>query len=431
MTKRRWTWASVPTPFEPYWQYAALDPVLTARVAGSLWPEVQPYRQLYEQEVALEQLLTGMEARGVAVDVDYCEIERHKLLAQAEEIAHGIESAWGVSAGSNDQIAAALERDGHPIYRRTRTGKASVDEAALGQSASPLAAEVLRHRGLVKVANTYLKNFVKYADADGRAHCSVNQVQARTGRMSVSRPSLQNIPRTRLARWAFTAAEGNRLVLADFDQIEMRLLAHYAQEGAMIQAIRDGVDLHTFTAQRAYGVAEPTRAQRQVAKSSNFAILYGAGAAKFSETAGIPIHEGQAFLNMYREAFPGVAAFTRGVRSVGQRRLFAEGEGYVTTWGGRRLPSNPDKLFTLVNYLIQGSARDVMGSRMLAMASAGLDEYMTLPVHDEVVMDVPAGLVEDVVETIARVMPDNDSFAVPISAGVDVVDRWGEKYTDD
>jgi DNA polymerase-1 len=249
--------------------------------------------------------------------------------------------------------------------------------------------------------------------------------------MSVSRPSLQNIPRTRLARWAFTAAEGNRLVLADFDQIEMRLLAHYAQEGAMIQAIRDGVDLHTFTAQRAYGVAEPTRAQRQVAKSSNFAILYGAGAAKFSETAGIPIHEGQAFLNMYREAFPGVAAFTRGVRSVGQRRLFAEGEGYVTTWGGRRLPSNPDKLFTLVNYLIQGSARDVMGSRMLAMASAGLDEYMTLPVHDEVVMDVPAGLVEDVVETIARVMPDNDSFAVPISAGVDVVDRWGEKYTDD
>lgn len=430
MAKNRWTWATVPYDFAPYWQYGALDPVITARVAARLWPLAQPYRSLYETEMGLERLLSVMEEKGMAVDVDYCVDTRHRLASRIDSLAAEIAAQWDVDPGSSQSLASRFQALGVELTARTEKGAWSMDEAALRALDHPLADAVLELRGLRKVADTYLKNFIEFADGDGLLHASVKATGARTGRMSVSRPSLQNIPRSREARWAFTAREGNRLVLADYEQIEMRIMAHYSQDETMIAAIRSGADLHTRTAQGAYGLgdSEPSKRQRQIAKSANFAKIYGAGLGTFAATAGIGTLEAKDFLDRYARTFPRVDAFMREVQSVGRRRLAEEGEAYVTTWGGRRLPSDPDKLYTLCNYLIQGSARDVLGVRMLEMARAGLEEFMVLPVHDEVIMDVPEGDVDDVVETVRRVMPDTESFAVPLEVDVEVAERWGEKY---
>jgi len=430
MRRYGWTWATVPVDFPPYWQYAALDPVLTAQLAELLLPRVRAggLEGTYDLELTVQQLLADMERAGLPLDVPYCQIERHALLEEAARLRDGLRRDWGLEQpGSPEQLVAALERQGRRLEVLTEGGHPSIDEPALRRLEHPLAEAVLRLRHVEKVATTYLGNFVSLADGD-RLHPSVNQTGARTGRMSVSRPSLQNIPRSRQARAPFRAPEGARLVFADFDQIELRLLAHYAQEERMLAAIRAGVDLHAFTAQRAYGVETPSRQQRQVAKSSNFAIIYGAGPAKFAETAGLALPEAQAFLAAYDRAFPAVRAFIQRLQTVGQRREAGEGEAYVMTWGGRRLPADVGRVYTLVNYLIQGTAAEVLKARMVALDQAGLAPYLRLPVHDELLLEVPEADVPAVSATLRETMADLTDFAVPLTVTVTDLRAWGDKY---
>lgn len=135
-----------------------------------------------------------------------------------------------------------------------------------------------------------------------------------------------------------------------------------------------------------------------------------------------------AFLSAYDANFPRVRAFMNEVMAKGQQRMSEEGEPYIITWGGRRLPCNPDKIYVLVNYLIQGSARDLFGKKMLEMDAAGLGEFMVVPVHDEIIMDVPDDDVEEVIQTVHEVMPENGSFAVEMGVDVETAQRWGDKY---
>lgn len=427
--KHGWDWATTPVDFPPYWQYAAMDPVITAKLAAHFWPLIQPYRELYDVELAVQQILTDMERKGALIDVEYAAIRRHELLEQAARMRDRIAAQWGVrNPGSRPELIAALEAAGETLDVVTAKGEVSVDEVALSRLAHPLAAAVLQLRHAEKTATTYFGNYLKYADADHRLHAHVNQTGARTGRMSVGRPSLQNIPRTKATRRPFIVEEGHRMVLADFDQIELRLMAHFAQEESMLQAIHAGVDLHTFTAQRAYGVEAPTKQQRQVAKSSNFAIIYGAGPSKFAETAGLSLAEANLFLAAYDRSFPRVRAFITELHTVGRQHAVSEGQPYVLTWGGRRLPCEPDKLYVLTNYLVQGSAADVLKRRMVAVDQAGLGAYLRLPVHDELMLEVPSEDVADASHVLREAMQDLTSFRAPLSVGVEVVDNWGEKY---
>lgn len=428
MHQHKWGWGDIPYDFPPYWQYAALDAVLTAKVAEALWPRVQPYRELYDQEMGLEALLTQIEEHGVRVDLDYCRIAAARHRRDAESVKQRILDTWGLrNPNSGQALAEALLQGGATLTAVTKSGKWQMDEAALKALEHPLAETVLEMRALEKVSSTYLEPFIRFQD-DGRIHADVNAVAARTGRMSISRPSLQNLPRTKIARAVFVPTEGNRLLLADFKQIEMRILAHYAGEASMRDAINEGIDLHTFTAQRVYNTATPTKKQRQVAKSSGFALIYGAGPAKFAMTAGIGVQEAIAFLDMHKRAFPGVRPFMERVADKGRNRLILEGEGYVVTWGGRRLPCDADRMYTLVNYLIQGSARDIFGKKMLELSAAGLGEHIVLPIHDELVFDVPADEVEEVRELVSRVMPMNGEMSVDLGVDTEVVDNWGERY---
>lgn len=430
MAKNRWTWATVPTTFVPYWSYAALDPVLTAHLHQGFRPQiVGRLEDVYELEVAVIIVLDEMERRGARVDLSYCEARRSELLDFAEQTAEWCQSRYGFTPGANKQVAARLLTDGVVLTKRTDSGAWSVDESVLADLPdNELARMVLKWRKARKYANAYFGNYLELADGD-LLHPDVNPLGARTGRMSISRPALQQIPREKLLRDPFIPRDGNRLVSVDFDQIEQRLMAHFSGDAGMIDAFAQDGDFFTNMARRIFNDASIKKddPRRQRTKNAAYAKAYGSGVAKFAETAQIDEGEAQLFLNSYDATFPGVRAFQRQLEQLARQRLTAEGEAYVTTPLGRRQPADPEKLYTLVNYLIQGTAADIFKQSLVDLDRAGLTEFFILPVHDEAVFDVPAADAEDLAQAVVSVFSRQD-WTVPLTAGADILERWGEKY---
>lgn len=427
---QKWTWATVPVDFPGYWAYAALDTVLCARVHEQQYPQVvATYRDVYELELAVCRVVNNMEQRGARIDVQYCEDKLVELdLFYAGTQKWCLENYGVENIGSNDQVTAKLVELGVELTERTPTGKWKLDEAVIEFLQHPLATAVRDARKAKKIRSTYFQNFLDYRDGD-ILHPNIKFLEARTGRMSITKPALQTLPRGRIVRDAFIPSEGSKLLSADYDQVEMRLLAHFCREPALIEAILSG-DLHTETARRVYsdpsiGKKDP---RRQTAKNAGFAKIYGAGTEKFALTAGISITEAGAFLTAYDQMFPGVRAFQRQVEVVAMQRRAADGVGWIKTPVGRRLPADPGKEYTLVNYLIQGTADDVIKRALVDLDLVGLGDYLVVPVHDEVILDVPEELAVEAMETVQETMTQT-SWVVPLTAGVEgPFDRWGEKY---
>ena len=437
MAKAGWTWATVPLDYEPYWGYAGLYTILTARLAAALWPSIQTdYRALYEIERGSGAVLYKMETKGALLDREYITVRKAELEQETEAI-----NAWGhdthaMSIGSPQQLAARLTVLGADLPTlpsgQLSTAGATLKLLSLDPCAdlALLAAKAFRSRKARKTISAYFSNFLELADTDGRLHPSIRQLGAKTGRMSVAQPSLQNLTRGPEVRDAFIPSPGNRLVLADYDQIEMRLLYFFSKDPSLYAAIMSD-DLHTATARLVYQDPSLTKndPRRQPAKSAAFAKVYGAGLEQFAATAGIPLEEARHFLALYDATFTGVDPFIGRVIATGRQRLQDTGAAWVKTWGGRRQVASSDKVYTLVNYLIQGTAADVLKERMIYLDNAGLGEYMILPVHDEIVFDVPAEDVEEVTHLVQKVMPVGaEVFGVPLTVGIDVVNRWGDKY---
>lgn len=434
-----WGWATVPLDFQPYWGYAGLDAVLTARLAAALWPSVETgYQELYELERGAGAVIYEMERKGARIDVAYTNRTSQALTAEVDGLTAWCRTSHGFAIGSPQQLVERLLALGAPLTRLTDKGKLSTDAvtlALLAMSPDPVVAELagkaLRARKARKTVSAYLKNFLELRDGEDRLHPSIRQQGARTGRMSVAQPSLQNLTRGPEVRDCFVPSEGHVLVSADYDQIEMRLLYHFCRDENLRLAILSG-DLHTTTARMVYGDPTITKddPRRQPAKSAGFAKIYGAGVEQFSATAGVPVEEGRRFLDLYAQAFPGVDPFMGRVQAVGRQRLRDTGEPWVRTPAGRRQVAEPDKLYTLTNYLIQGTAADVLKRQMVELDLAGLGPYMILPVHDELVFDVPVDEADEVQEVVRRMMPvHEDVYGVPLTIGVDVYDeRWGQKY---
>lgn len=440
MTKNRWGWDTVPVDFGPYWQYGALDTVLTAHLYSVLRSR-GAQTSLYDLEMACLWVLLDMETRGARVDLDYIQRERERLYEIVEEEKTWGRAEYGIeNMGSDAQVIRVLRADGVRLTKRTEKGQLALDEDVLLSLKHPLAPHVLRMRKSRKIARTYMDNLLKLADGD-IVHCSIKPFGARTGRMSVVEPALQTLPRGPEVRNAFVAREGNMLGLIDYDQVEMRMLAHFADEERMIDAIRYGdeqtaaghvgYDVHSMNTRAIYGLDADDvvpKDKRDVTKASGFAILYGAGLEQFAWTAGIPLFEAEAFLTRYHTQYPGVKAFQQRVESVAMHRLTSEGEAYVSTILGRRQPLLPDKIYKGVNYIIQGSCADLLKRQIVDLDMLGFGEYMLLPVHDEIVFDIPEDDIEDVVPELVRAMRIDDVCKVPLTVGADVVHRWGDKY---
>lgn len=438
MSANKWGWDTVPIDFEPYWAYAALDTVLTARIHEQLYPQIRAsYREVYELEMEVLRVASRMEMNGCHIDVPFTEQKGAELAAYVDSASEWIVNTYKCGPGSNQQIIKVLESEGFEFTKLTDSGALSLDAEVLkSMRGHPLADTVLNRRRAQKIHSTYIKNFLTMHD-DGFLRPRINTLEARTGRMSISEPALQTLPRDAednpfaiLVRDCFKARPGNKLVASDFDQIELRVFADLSQDPALIEVVRSGIDPFTGMARQIYGddTISKKDPRRQRSKNATYAKFYGAGIPKFSLTAGIPEEEGRAFMEQYDRTFPGVVQFQRLVERAVMERKAVEGVGYVLERCGRRHITDDSREYTAVNYLIQGTAGSIFKRKLVDLDLAGLGDFMVLPVHDEIVFDIPEELVPDASDTIRDTMCDQTTLSVPITAGVEVYDRWGDKY---
>jgi len=432
MSRNGWDWATVPIDLPAYWAYGALDPILTAACAEKLRAEAEAQGQvaLYELELQAAHVCRDMESRGLRVDVQYAEEQCRIIRAEIGEISAWAFATYGAKLGSRSQVADLLIAEGVKLSVKTPSGAYSLAREHISDIEHPLAKAFIRKNLLQVLANNFFSNVILY-QREGLLHPDIKTLAAKTGRMSVSRPSLQNQPRSKRVRDVFIPRDDHQLVAADFRQIEMRLLAHFSQEPQLINFYHQGRDLPTEIARAVFhisgSVPKPLRYQ---VKGALYALGYGAGPAKIAKVLGLPETEGHSFLDRLYTNYPRLRIFFDTIID-GSVAVADEGMPWVRSprWRRRYFVPTMKKAYQLTNYLIQGEAGIVMKDRLVALHAAGLGEYMVLPVHDEVLCDVPVDTVDDVRATLDEVMADRSHYAVPLEVEVDEpLTRWGDKY---
>lgn len=433
-----WDWATVPIDFPYYWFYGGLDTILTARLFDAL-PRDRITAELEDVERKVLWSTYKMEQRGAFVDLMHCAATKLACEGYAEQVKRYLATEYGLvrEAGakfpSNTQIIAKFKELGVELTKLTKSEKAyALDEDVLESIDHPLAALVLDVRKKMKIAGTYMDNFLEMNE-DGLIRCDINTLGTRTGRMTIARPALQTLTRGKgPVRDAFVSRYGEiegRMIMVDYDQIEMRQYAVLSQDATLCEAFGGGDFFTTLTRQI---FNDPTigknDVRRQHTKNARYAKNYGASNRKIALTNGISVDEVDVIEAGWDAAYPKAAHFPKVIEALAHQRMQDEGAAYVTTPTLKRYePSKGREYYQLVNYLIQGFAADVFKEAVVRCDEAGLDEFMVLPIHDEAVFDVPLELAEDVAQTAQRVMRD-DRYAVPFTTGCDVVARWGDKY---
>lgn len=446
-----WTWENVPETYGPYWQYGALDTVLTYHLEEYHRPITEAEApKAYELELATQFVTERMERFGTHVDVRNSRASYDRFMKFCGEVETWCQAEYGVKPGSNQAVVKILEDAGYTFTKATRAGAVALDAEVLEGIDHPLAVKVLQRRQLQKLASTYLHHYFTEADSDDLIHPSINTLGTKTSRMSMSDPNFQNLPvrggnpgikvvrnmvTSRWVPWDLPDEEWDpftygSLIMCDFSQIEMRLLAHFAAEEAMIAAFRGEDDFFVALARQIFQDPTITKKdpRRQITKNSGYAKIYGAGVRKFAQTAGISETQARDFLARFDALYPGVKRFQFETLDAAMRLKASEGFAYTRSpFTNRRFVADDRKEYTLVNYKIQGSAAEILKRKMLELSAAGLGEWMFLPVHDEVLLDVPGEHVRDVVRTLQRVMNDDQLLSVPIQAEISYGRRWGSK----
>lgn len=429
--------------------YAAEDADVALRLDDVLRPQVisaGAQRALEESEEPLAKILIDMERVGVKIDVTALKEYSRQLDAEILSLLEGISrySGPGFNPDSPRQLAEllygtlALDKSG---ARKTATGQYSTDEKSLSRLASshPIVQMILDYRAATKLKNTYVDKLPALIDEDGRVHTTYGQCFTETGRLSSSDPNLQNIPirteRGRPIRKAFVARDANHVIVsADYSQIELRLMAAFSGDEAMLAAFRRGEDIHRDTAARVFGVLPGfvTPEQRSRCKMVNFGIIYGISAFGLSERLKIPRKEAASLIDTYFALYPRVRKYMDEAIAKARERGFAE-----TVLGRRRTLRDINSRNATVrqsaerdaiNTPIQGSAADLIKLAMVkvdaAMRRASLRARMVLQIHDELVFDCPREEADALVEIVRREMSTAYDFGVPLEVGIGVGDNW-------
>jgi DNA polymerase-1 len=447
LVKNGWTWGTVPIDYQPYWAYGALDTVLTMKLFELFWEKCgpgQPYSQAYELEMNTRRIVTRMELNGARLDLDYSRRKYDELVEYTEQVKTWAKDSYnGLSITSNIQLVRQFEAMGALITETTPSGakSASADQLKmLVRDGTPqiqeLASTVLKQRKADKLANTYFSNFIN-DNVNGFVHPSVKTLGARTGRMSIQNPALQTLPKgDDTVRRAFLPKDDDHVIVtSDLDQVEFRMFATLSKDENLINlfnmADATGSDPFTEIGREVYAdpAMQKSDKRRGLIKGVVYGRLYGAGVAKQALTAGVPEEQMRAVSNAFDERFPGMALFQKKVEDVGMRRLRSEGQGYVNTWTGRRLPCDEDRVYTLTNYLIQGGAAEVFKSNLVKLDQADLTELLIVPVHDEIVLNAPRESAAEIQQIVRECMTTTEGWAVPLTADVDgPLENWGQKY---
>ena len=239
-----------------------------------------------------------------------------------------------------------------------------------------------------------------------------------------------------VVRTAFLPKDDDHVIVtSDLDQVEFRMFASLSNDPNLIQlfhrADAEGSDPFTEIGREVYRDPSMTKSdkRRNLIKGVVYGRLYGAGVAKQALTAGVPESQMRSVSDSFDLNYPGMIKFQKQIDDIGMRRLRAEGQGYVYTWTGRRLPCDDDRTYTLTNYLIQGGAAEVFKSNLIKLDQADLTELLIVPVHDEIVLNCPRDQVEEVMRTVQQCMTTTEGWAVPLTSGIDgPMENWGVKY---
>lgn len=432
-----WRWIPIDHPV--YVLYAGLDVILATRLFYELSPLIKELglAHLSKFEHHFQSLVAIMERRGVLIDVDYVE-RLSEDLAQEAETFQAVAARYGVAnVNSTAQIASALLGMGEDLQETTASGALKVDKEVLmpladldrewerieARDPNPLADAVLRAKRAGKWRTSYVDAFRDLKDGGDRLHPKIGTLMARTARMSISRPPLQQLPSTDWrVRRAVVADPGNLIISSDYDQVEMRVLAALADVKGIKQAIADGVDLHGFTAELVYGKGF-SKFQRKLMKGVGFGKVYGGGAATLSRQTGADLASVKHAIAEYDRVFPEIKRYSSKL----QRRA-DYGRREVVTVSGRHLPLDRDRLYSACNYTIQSTARDVLAQAIVDLFDAGLGDYLLLPIHDEILAQAPAAEAEEVAREVGRVMTV-DFYGVPLTSTGEVTGKnWGAAY---
>jgi DNA polymerase-1 len=437
-------------------EYAAEDADVTLRLWQLLKQRLTAERlnSVYESlERPLVPVLAAMERRGISIDRQVLSRLSGEFAQKAAGLEAEIKELAGepLNPGSPKQIGDILfGKMGLPGAKKTKTGAWSTGVQVLEELAEAgheLPRRILDWRQVSKLKSTYTDSLPEYVNPrTKRVHTSYALAATTTGRLSSSEPNLQNIPirneEGRKIRRAFIATPGNKLVSADYSQIELRLLAEIADIPQLKQAFKDGLDIHALTASEMFGVpvnGMPAEVRRR-AKAINFGIIYGISAFGLANQLAIPREEAGAYIKKYFERFPGIRDY------MDETKAFAKKNGYVLTLFGRKchypdiVNSNPSiRAFNeraAINARLQGTAADIIRRAMIRMDPAltkkKLSAQMLLQVHDELVFEVPEKEVEKTLPVIKRVMEEAAmpavSLSVPLAVDAHAADNWDEAH---
>jgi DNA polymerase-1 len=398
--------------------------------------------ELFEEfELPLIPVLARMEHAGIGVDRAYLENMGADLRSKLTALDKKIQEIAGeqFNVNSTDQLRYILfEKLALPVLKKTSTGKPSTDASVLKKLEHPLVDALLEYREYEKLRGTYVDGYLPLVDPDGRIRTRFNQMAATTGRLSSDRPNLQNIPirseSGRTIRRAFIAGEGAEFLVADYSQIELRVLAHMSGDPFLVGAFRSGSDIHTATAARVWGLEEKdvTGNQRRTAKMINFGLLYGMEAFGLADRLGISREEAQQHMDAYFSQFLQVKEFMSSVVTL------ARNQGYTTTLFGRRryLPELKSDNFRIrqmgermaLNAPVQGTAADIIKKSMIdldaSLRSEGLASTLLLQIHDELILESPIEELDVaeklVVETMEGVVALDVPLKVDVATGPDL-----------
>ncbi len=432
--------------------YACEDADVTLQLHRALWQrlsEVPALRGVYEDiEMPLLPVLSRMERRGVALDCDMLaaqSVELAQKMAALEARAHEL-AGEPFNLGSPKQIQEILyERLELPVRRKTPKGQPSTAEDTLAELALEyeLPQVILDHRALSKLRSTYTDKLPDMiSPASGRLHTSYRQAVASTGRLSSNEPNLQNIPiRTeegRRIRQAFVAPRGQRLLAADYSQIELRIMAHLSGDEGLLGAFAEGRDIHRSTAAEVFGtpLAEVSAEQRRAAKAINFGLIYGMSAFGLGRQLGIGRAQAQEYVDQYFERYPGVRAYMDRTREQAREQGYVETvfgrRLYLPTIGARNAQVRAAAERTAINAPMQGSAADIIKRAMIALdawlEAHGEGERMIMQVHDELVFEVPRARVKALGEVVREHMAGAASLSVELVVEVGSGANWDEAH---
>ena len=433
-------------------EYSAEDADVTLRLHRVLWPRLQQLPKLarvyQEIEQPLVPVLQRMERHGVLIDRAMLHAQSGEIalrLREIEALAHS-EAGAPFNLESPKQLQQILfERLGLPVQRKTPSGTPSTAEDVLEELAAdyPLPRLILEYRGLAKLRSTYTERLPEQINPDtGRVHTSYHQAVAATGRLSSTDPNLQNIPirrpEGRRIRQAFIAPPGQRLLAADYSQIELRIMAHLSGDEGLLRAFAEDRDIHQATAAEVFGVAldQVSADQRRSAKAINFGLIYGMSAFGLARQLGVARAAAQSYVDLYFARYPGVRRYMETTREQARR------EGYVETVFGRRLylPEIRSRNRQLqqgaeraaINAPMQGTAADIIKRAMLDIDAwcrpPEVPAKLLMQVHDELVLEVDQDFLPQAAREVSARMSAAAQLAVPLKVEVGSGLNWDEAH---